>query len=399
VTQAVWITPTYPWRDEPVGGIFFQTQARALSRLGLEVTVCCPTPRAPWPLRSLRTRWRHYADAPPTAVDEGVTVVRPRYPNLPTEPSRAMPDRFIARAAWGARAAWSGARIVHGHTAVTGLASWRLARRAGLPFILTFHGSDMNTWPDEHPERLPDLRSAAREAGAIIAVSAALARRVEAVTGVAAVHLPIGCDHRALASRAMPRPEVRRLLGIPEDRIVVLFVGNLLVSKGVRELADAVLGLGDPLLGVFVGSGPEIGYGVDATGAAGRLDYRGARPHEEIARYMSAADVLILPSYREGLPTVLVEAGSLRLPVIANGVGGIPELLGRDRGAILGEVSSEAIADALTVFVTHRVEADVAARRLHEHVVAAYDVDTNATRLLEIYRSVSANYAAPRSGS
>jgi teichuronic acid biosynthesis glycosyltransferase TuaC len=310
-----------------------------------------------------------------------------------------MPDRFIARAAWGARAAWSGARIVHGHTAVTGLASWRLARRAGLPFILTFHGSDMNTWPDEHPERLPDLRSAAREAGAIIAVSAALARRVEAVTGVAAVHLPIGCDHRALASRAMPRPEVRRLLGIPEDRIVVLFVGNLLVSKGVRELADAVLGLGDPLLGVFVGSGPEIGYGVDATGAAGRLDYRGARPHEEIARYMSAADVLILPSYREGLPTVLVEAGSLRLPVIANGVGGIPELLGRDRGAILGEVSSEAIADALTVFVTHRVEADVAARRLREHVVAAYDVDTNATRLLEIYRSVSANHAAPRSGS
>jgi teichuronic acid biosynthesis glycosyltransferase TuaC len=109
--------------------------------------------------------------------------------------------------------------------------------------------------------------------------------------------------------------------------------------------------------------------------------------------------VLVLTSYREGLPTVLVEAGSLGLPVVASGVGGIPELLGRDRGAILGEVSSEAIADALTVFVTHRIEADAAARRLREHVVAVYDVDTNATRLLEIYRSVSASHAAPRSGS
>jgi teichuronic acid biosynthesis glycosyltransferase TuaC len=399
VTQAVWITPTYPWRDEPVGGIFFQTQARALSRLGLELTICCPTPWAPWPLRNLRSRWRHYADAPRTAVDDGVKVIRPRYPNVPGEPSRAMPDRFIARAAWGARADWSGARIVHGHTVVSGLAGWRLARRAGLPFVLTFHGSDMNTWPDEHAERLPDLRSAAREANAIIAVSAALATRIEAITGVAPIHVPIGCDHRALASQAMPRPEARRLLGIPEDRTVVLFVGNLLVSKGVRELADAVLGLGDPLLGVFVGDGPEIGYGVDATKATGRLDYRGARPHDEIARYMSAADVLVLPSYREGLPTVLVEAGSLGLPVVASGVGGIPELLGRDRGAILGEVSSEAIADALTVFVTHRIEADAAARRLREHVVAVYDVDTNATRLLEIYRSVSASHAAPRSGS
>jgi teichuronic acid biosynthesis glycosyltransferase TuaC len=397
--QAVWITPAYPWRDEPVGGIFFQTQARALSKLELEITVCCPTPWSPWPLGRLRKRWRHYADSPRRELDDGVTVVRPRYPNVPGEPSRAMPDRFIARAAWDDRAAWSGSSIVHGHAVVTGLAGWRLARRAGLPFILTFHGSDMNTWPDQHPERLDDLRSAAREAGAIIAVSAALAARVEEVTGVAAVHLPIGCDHAALAGRAMARSEARRLLGIPEDRTVVLFVGNLLASKGVRELVDAVLRLGDPFLGVFVGDGPEIGCGVDAAGPAGHLDYRGARPHAEVARYISAADVLVLPSYREGLPTVLVEAGSLGLPVIASGVGGIPELLGSDRGAILREISSEAIVDALKSFVSHRSEADAAAHRLREHVLACYDVHANAARLVEIYRSVRASHAARRSGS
>ncbi len=41
----------------------------------------------------------------------------------------------------------------------------------------------------------------------------------------------------------------------------MLFVGHLLRAKGVRELADAILGLGDPFLGVFVGDGPEAGYG------------------------------------------------------------------------------------------------------------------------------------------
>ncbi len=64
---------------------------------------------------------------------------------------------------------------------------------------------------------------------------------------------------------------------------------------------------------------------------------------------MSAADVLVLPSYSEGLPTVLVEAGSLGLPVIASAVGGIPELLGRDRGTILPDSSAQGVAAALGV--------------------------------------------------
>ena len=65
---------------------------------------------------------------------------------------------------------------------------------------------------------------------------------------------------------------------------------------------------------------------------------------------MSAADVIVLPSYGEGLPTVLVEAGSLGLPVIATAVGGIPELLGTDRGIVLAGPDATALADALRGF-------------------------------------------------
>ena len=82
------------------------------------------------------------------------------------------------------KAEWRGARIIHGHYSVTGLAAWHLAERAGLPFVLTFHGSDMNSWPDEHPERLDDLRAASASAGAIFAVSRALADRIDVVTGI-----------------------------------------------------------------------------------------------------------------------------------------------------------------------------------------------------------------------
>jgi teichuronic acid biosynthesis glycosyltransferase TuaC len=235
---------------------------------------------------------------------------------------------------------------------------------------------------------------AVREAAAVIAVSASLAERVRAVTGVAAVHLPIGCDHRSLAESAVPRREARRLLGLPEDRVVVLFVGNLLPAKGVRALVDAIVDLGDPFLGMFVGDGPEAGYRTDDPAAHGRLVYRGERPHADVVRHMSAADVLVLPSYSEGLPTVLVEAGSLGLPVIASAVGGIPELLGGDRGAILPRPSAEDISAALRAFLADRAAAGAAASRLQAHVLEAYEVDRNAAKLLECYRSVATTLVA-----
>jgi teichuronic acid biosynthesis glycosyltransferase TuaC len=213
------------------------------------------------------------------------------------------------------------------------------------------------------------------------------------VTGVTAIHLPIGSNHRALRAAGLPRAEARRELGLPEDRIVVLFVGNLYRSKGVRELADAVVSLGDPFLGVFVGPGPEAGYGDTDPGRPGRLTYVGSRPHLGVAKYLSAADVLVLPSYSEGLPTVIVEAGSLGLPVIASAVGGIPELLGDGRGTLLPDVSVGSIAAALRTFAADREGAAAAAGRLGEYVLERYDVDRNAARLVELYGEARAGRA------
>jgi teichuronic acid biosynthesis glycosyltransferase TuaC len=187
----------------------------------------------------------------------------------------------------------------------------------------------------------------------------------------------------------MPRSEARRLLQLPLDRVIALFVGSLIPEKGVRELADAVLQLGDPFMAVFVGAGPFAEYRSRDPRAPGRLDYRGERPHADVARYLSAADVLVLPSYGEGLPTVLVEAGSMGVPVIASAVGGIPELLGNDRGKLLSDVSVASIAAALESFVNGRDRAYAAALNLRDHVLQWYDADRNAAKLLEVYRSVS----------
>jgi teichuronic acid biosynthesis glycosyltransferase TuaC len=337
----------------------------------------------------MRSRWRQYAAVPRAADDEGVHVVRPRYPSVPGEPRWALPDRLIEQAAWRERAAWVGANVIHGHTAMTGLAAWRVGRRAALPLVLTFHGGDLNVWPDENPRRLGDLRAAVLDASAVITVSAALAARLKALTGITAMVLPLGSDHDALQALARPRDEAREILGLHDSRVIVLFVGNLLASKGVRELVDVIVSAEDRLMGVFVGDGPERGYRADAGRRAQCVEYRGAVAHREVPMYMSAADVLVLPSHREGMPTVLVEAGSLGLPVIASGVGGIPELLGDDRGTILRDFSAPAIAEALGAFESNRSAAAAAAERLRRFVHAEHDVDTNATRLLRLYGDIA----------
>jgi teichuronic acid biosynthesis glycosyltransferase TuaC len=381
----LWVVEGYPWEGHPVAGVFFRTQAHALARRGVRVVVATPTPWSPWPLSRVHRRWRRYANAPAFVEEGGVTVIRPRYVALPGEPSWGFPDRLMARAVFREQRLWEGARLVHGHTVVTALAAWRLARRARLPFVITFHGGDLNTWPERHPDRLSELRAAANDARAVITVSADLAARARELTGVDAIHLPLGSDHRGLAALRLPRDDARAALRLPQDRIIVLFVGNLLAAKGVRELADGIVASGNPFLGVFVGDGPLKGYGMDDPRNVDLLDYRGARPHEEIARYMSAADVLVLPSHSEGLPTVLVEAGSLELPVIASTVGGIPGLLADHRGTLLKEVSSDAIAAALADFRGSRPAAQAAAARFRKFVIAEHDVEVNAGRLLDYY--------------
>ena len=278
-------------------------------------------------------RWRAYRDAPSGITDAGVRVIRPRYLNLPGQPRWARADRLVASAVWRARDAWTGAGLIHGHSAIEGLAAWRLAARVGLPFVLTFHGSDINTWPERRPDRKDDLVAAIRDAALVIAVSEALAAKVRELAGVEALALPLGSDHRDIAARLLDRAAARRALGITQDRVVALFVGHLVEAKGARVFADAVLAVGEPFFGVLVGGGPEAGYAADRPGAAGMLRYTGELPHDDVVRHMSAADVLVLPSHAEGLPTVVVEAGSLGLPVIATAVGGLPELLGRPRRA------------------------------------------------------------------
>jgi teichuronic acid biosynthesis glycosyltransferase TuaC len=111
---------------------------------------------------------------------------------------------------------------------------------------------------------------------------------------------------------------------------------------------------------------------------------------------MAAANLFVLPSYSEGMPTVLVEAAAARLPVASTPVGGIPQLLGSDRGLLFPPRSPTAVAGAIAAVLDDPAGARARAARLLAFVREEYDVDHNARSLVGLYEELSEGRAAGR---
>jgi teichuronic acid biosynthesis glycosyltransferase TuaC len=215
----------------------------------------------------------------------------------------------------------------------------------------------------------------------VLAVSQALAEKTFALCGRKPLVLPIGIDLKKY-SQLPDRISARRLVGLPASKRVVLFVGNLLPNKGIGELMAALTALrSENILGCIVGDGPmrAMLQQSESIRLVGQLSNR------EVALYLAAANLFVLPSYSEGMPTVLVEAGAAGLPIVATRVGGIPDLLAEERGLLIPPGSSDAIVWGIRHILTNWEAAIERARRLRRFVQQKYDVDSNAEILARLY--------------
>lgn len=116
----------------------------------------------------------------------------------------------------------------------------------------------------------------------------------------------------------------------------LLFAGVLVPRKGLRELIDAFAMLADDLPGThlrIIGRAENMDYAaglrrqVRRKGLESRVSFVGPVSQDALARAMAQARLLVLPSYSEGLPKVVIEAMLCGTPVLGSGVDGIPEII------------------------------------------------------------------------
>jgi len=133
----------------------------------------------------------------------------------------------------------------------------------------------------------------------------------------------------------------RQKLGISNDDIVITFVGRLIYAKGVQDLITAFPGTKNTAPNaklLIVGDGPyraELEKLAHQTDCHSSILFLGQKNQAELIEILSTTNIFVNPSYSEGLPTSVMEAASIGLPIIATDVGGTREIITTDKTGIL----------------------------------------------------------------
>ncbi|HMH13260.1 MAG TPA: glycosyltransferase [Edaphobacter sp.] len=248
-----------------------------------------------------------------------------------------------------------------------GYAALRVGKALKVPVVVTAIGSDLNRIPDPLCGAL--TRKTLRESDAVITVSGDL-RKTAILLGADAgkSHAILnGCDTSIFFNQN--KGEARAALGINSDEEVVAYVGRMDVRKGLRELIEAVSSLHErrPRLRCYlVGDGSDEGVLRELIAQKKAGEYVKLVPPcktDGVAQWMAAADLVTLPSYKEGCPNVVLEALAAGRPVVASDVGGIPELMDDSSGRLVPAIDSSALAVALDEVLATEWSGDEIAKR------------------------------------
>jgi len=282
--------------------------------------------------------------------------------------------------------------VVHSHEFTMAVYGCAAARWLGLPHIVTMHGNEtvMDAW-----RRRAALRWSLKRSRAFVAVSESTRTSMQA-----RLRLPDGSIRvipNGVPLRPGERTRTRRKLGVEDDEVLILMVGNLRRRKGHAVLLEALAelhrtGCASPWQLAIAGDGRQRESLTRLTaelGIADRVQLLGHR--DDIPDLQAAADIFAMPSYWEGMPLSILEGMIVGKAIVASNVGGIPEMLrDGDSGLLVPAGDPLALAHALRRLIedpAQRERLGAAARRRAE---AEFHVEVMADRYEHLYRGPGA---------
>ena len=197
-----------------------------------------------------------------------------------------------------------------------------------------------------------------------------------------------GVDLDKFKSSKKTHTEVRRELLIPQDAFVFLYLGRLNKDKGVLDLANAFSKIKNDRAHLVVVGPDEADFGNQMQKLCGpnRDRIRLVGFSKEPQRYMNAADVLCLPSYREGFGSVIIEAAAIGVPAIASNIYGISDAVQNQKTGLLHPPKDlEAILRCMSLFLSDPQLLKSYGLAAKKRAIKEFDTDVMSQHWLNFY--------------
>jgi len=192
---------------------------------------------------------------------------------------------------------------------------------------------------------------------------------------------------------------IRDEFGVPSDGLLITMITRLIRSKGVKEFSIAAGLVKNRYPNViFLLVGPRDRDSGDSLAdnelayVKNHIYWAGAR--SDIVTILAASDFLVLPSfYREGIPRVLLEAASMRLPIITTNSPGCREVVeDGENGFLIPARNVEALADAIEALVKDKNQRQKYGLVSRKRVIQRFDLSVIANQTGNIYLDLLAKY-------
>ncbi|MFF2448981.1 glycosyltransferase [Neobacillus sp. NPDC058068] len=258
--------------------------------------------------------------------------------------------------------------VVHAHYVFPSgwLAKW-YKKLFGARFIVTAHGGDIDKMVKKSGRIFNMTKTILAEADHVIAVGQELYTTLETEFGVSRdklslINMGVNLD----VFKVVDKSVARLRLEIPQNKTPLLFVGNIIEQKGLNDLVEAfaVLKKDLPEYELYIiGSNKDQGYFrkletvIAETGLKESVHFLGTKQQAEVALWMAAAEVFVLPSHLEGFGLVALEAMACGTPVVGSNVGGLKYLLNHGKGMLVNPKNPAELKKALqTVLESEEVK-------------------------------------------
>lgn len=188
----------------------------------------------------------------------------------------------------------------------------------------------------------------------------------------------------------------RKILGIHENDIVFIFIGRIVVDKGIEELVTAFTELGTEMKNIkLILVGPYEKHLDHISNQTEKLISKNVNIisiglQKDVRPYLAISNILVLPSYREGFPNAVMQAGAMNLPCIVTDINGSNEIILHEvNGLIIPSKNKPKLIAAMKRLILNKDERKKMSECSRQMIVQRYDQNLVWTELLKLYNSLN----------